>query len=190
MLPDWGLMFFVGWGFIVVVLNQGLTLQRPVWPRNHYATQAGLKLKATLLPQPPKCWHKSPYLIFWFFFFVTAAQATLQLKTFPLLLECWDYRHVIKTPGLLIYIYLVLFFVVFCLEGMTWSVSGDQSTTCGITSVLPTCMFPGTKFRLSILVAKFPFHWAVSLVLYLLFICSLFSISSSSSITLKILFPC
>lgn len=115
LLPDWGLMFLVGGGFIVV-LNQGLTLQRPVWPRNHYATQAGLELKATLLPQPPKCWHKSPYLIFCFgLVFETAAQATLQLKTFFLLLECWDYRHVsawLKTPGL--FIYLHLFGFVFC----------------------------------------------------------------------------
>lgn len=110
-----GLMFLVGGGFIVV-LNQGLTLQRPVWPRNHYATQAGLELKATLLPQPPKCWHKLPYLIFCFgLVFETAAQTTLQLKTFSLLLECWDYRHVsawLKTPSL--FIYLHLFGFVFC----------------------------------------------------------------------------
>lgn len=91
-----------------------------------------------------------------------------------------------KTPGLFIYLHWFCFLL--CFVWRVWlGVSGGQPTICSISSVLPTCMFPGTKFRLWILVASPPTHWATSLVLCFSFV--LFSsISSSSSITITLKF--
>lgn len=109
-----GSYVFCGVRFYCCCFDSGSYSTRPVWPRNHYATQAGLKLKATLVPQPLKCWHKSPYLIFLFCFFVTAAQAMLQLKTFPLHFQNAEITGMFLHDKNSRSFYLPLFGFVFC----------------------------------------------------------------------------